>query len=368
MNYFARRRAARRRFMSEWATRNRTPTGEPEPVGGPDASALAAASGDDHRLPFELLDVPGLARALAAEQSPNGHGAAVRESPALTSSEDPPAAPEQETGPTGEPDTVVGEAPRRADPPEPEGANRPAVDIPAPALAAAPEPPRVLAPRPTHEEQLYQAARRAWDQRDLYRAASLYRELLAANARHLGARNNLALVLDELGEHEQSLEELDTCLALQPESLQVRINRSAVLAALGRYTEAEHDLLDALEREPENGEAYYNLGLVKSRRGRWGDAATYLTRAIALEQSRAAAHFYLGEALNHVDDLPGALQAYQRAVELKPNNPKALYGMGIVLDRMNRPDEAAQAYRRSRECRSNGPGQSSRHTALDRRP
>lgn len=203
------------------------------------------------------------------------------------------------------------------------------------------------------EEHLYQAARHAAEQRDPLRAAQLYRQLLEINPRNVRARNNLALVLDQRGEHEEALEQLDRCRGQEPQSVEVLINRSAVLGALGRYAEAERDLLALLDHEPSNAEAYFNLGLVMSRRGRWREAVVHLRRAIELDAGRAAAYFYLGEALNHVDDLPGALQAYQRSVELRPSNPKALYGMGIVLDRMNRPDDAAPLYRRSRECRSN---------------
>jgi tetratricopeptide (TPR) repeat protein len=202
---------------------------------------------------------------------------------------------------------------------------------------------------PPPEELLFRAARQANAQGELGRAAGIYRELLEINPADVRARTNLALLLDQPGDHEAALAELDRCLEFAPDNAQVLVNRGAVLSALSRFGDAERDLLRALRLDSSNAEAHFNLGLVISRRGLWGDAVPYLRRSIELDSSRAGAYLHLGDALNHVDDLEGALHAYQRAVELRPNNPRALYGLGIVLDRLNRPDEAAQMYRRSRE-------------------
>jgi tetratricopeptide (TPR) repeat protein len=329
VNYLARRRAARRRQIAEWANRaRRLAGGEPVAAAQEDRGATAVSTeAEGRRLPFELLDPASAAQTLGAIPSPSGNGDGV-------SAANPTA--ELTEGP---PDVAA----------EPPIAHHLATDASA---EQQPAPLATDAPRqPSTDEQLYQGARQAWERRDLHRASAMYYELLARDERHVRGRNNLALVLDELGEHEQALEELERCRTIDPASLEVRVNRSAVLGALGRYAEAERELLDVLAQAPTSGEAYFNLGLVAARRGRWDHAAVHLARAIELNAGRDAAHYYLGEALNHVDDLPGALQAYQRAIELAPNNPKAHYGLGIVLDRMNRPDEAAQAYRRSRELR-----------------
>lgn len=214
--------------------------------------------------------------------------------------------------------------------------------------------PDVSARAMTHDigrtvDLLYRAAREAGARGESGRAVGIYRELLDRAPHHVGARNNLALLLDQLGDPVGALTELEQCLAVEPDNPQVLVNRGAVLGAGGHYAAAESDLRRVVQMEPGNAEAYFNLGLVISRKGLWREAIPHLRRAIELDSSRAQAYFYLGEALNHVDDLEGALQCYQRAIELRPNNPKALYGLGIVLDRMNRPEEAAQMYRRSRE-------------------
>jgi tetratricopeptide (TPR) repeat protein len=215
--------------------------------------------------------------------------------------------------------------------------------------AAADPPPAEPVDQPMDEEFLTRAAREAAEAGEFRRAVGIYRELLGLVPNNLSARNNLALVLDQLGDREVALTELDRCLRQDADNVHVLVNRGGIMGALGRHAEAERDLSAALKLDPGNAEAHYNLGLVTIRRGLWGEAVTSLKRAIELDSSLASAYFYLGEALNHIDDLPGALQAYQQATELQPTNAQAFYGIGIILDRMNRPDDAAQMYRRSRE-------------------
>jgi tetratricopeptide (TPR) repeat protein len=311
MNPLTERRQARRRRIAEWAARmERVMRAQPaegqfdsQPA-GPSLPPTVAGGSQARRLPFELVD--GLEEPQAAGQ-PSGPAGSTLASP--------------ETG-----SLEPGEGPR---------AERPG----SPAASAESD----------QFEILRRAARDAAERGEWARALSLNREILAADPGDVGARNNLALALEAMGEHEAALEELNRCLALAPESLDLLINRSAVLGSLRHYADAERDLAAVLGRDPANADAHFNLGVVASRRGRWREAVQHLRRAVELDGGRAATHFYLGEALNKVDDLPGALQAYQRAVELQPTHARAWYGMGIVLDRMNRPDEAAPLYRRSRE-------------------
>jgi len=211
--------------------------------------------------------------------------------------------------------------------------------------AAEPAPP----PAPDPAEILYGEARAAAEAGRRDEAKRLYRELLGRHPAHVGARNNLALLLDADGNHQGALAELDRALELAPDNSTLLVNRGALLGATGRFAAAERDLKKVLRIEPAHVEALFNLGVVMSKKGLWGEAVPHLKRAVELDPERGAAHYYLGEALNHVDDLYGALAAYQRAAELQPDNPRALYGLGIIYDRLARPEDAAQMYRRSRE-------------------
>jgi Flp pilus assembly protein TadD len=213
------------------------------------------------------------------------------------------------------------------------------------AVVLEPAPP----PAPDPAEILYAEARAAAEDGRRDEAKRLYREMLGRHPAHVGARNNLALLLDAEGNHQGALAELDRALEIAPENSTLLVNRGALLGATGRFAAAERDLKKVLRIEPAHAEALFNLGVVMTKKGLWGEAVPHLKRAVELEPERGAAHYYLGEALNHVDDLYGALAAYQRAAELQPDNPRALYGLGIIYDRLARPEDAAQMYRRSRE-------------------
>jgi tetratricopeptide (TPR) repeat protein len=204
-------------------------------------------------------------------------------------------------------------------------------------------------PEPDPSELLYTQAREAADGGRTEEAKRLYRQLLATHPTHVRARNNLALLLDAMGDHAGALTELDRALDVDPENTTLLVNRGALLGATGRYAAAERDLKRVLRVEPAQAEALFNLGVVMTKKGLWAEAVPHLRRAVELDPARAAAFYYLGEALNHVDDLQGAMAAYQRAAELQPTNSRALYGLGIVYDRLGRPDDAARMYRRSRE-------------------
>jgi len=198
-------------------------------------------------------------------------------------------------------------------------------------------------------EELYAEARTAAEQGRTDHALALYRRILVRWPQHLRTRNNLALLLDAMGDHGGALAELDRALEMDPEHTTLLTNRGALLGTLGRYAAAERDLRRVLRVEPANVEALYNLGVVMTKKGLWGEAVPHLRRVTELAPDRAAAFYYLGEALNHVDDLLGALAAYLRSTELQPQNARALYGLGIIYDRLARPDDAALMYRKARE-------------------
>ncbi len=86
---------------------------------------------------------------------------------------------------------------------------------------------------PSAEDLLYNAAREAHTQGEHRRAIAIYRELLSIVPTHVRARNNLALLLDQNGEHEEALHELKLCLNAEHTTPQVLVNRGGVLGSLG---------------------------------------------------------------------------------------------------------------------------------------
>ena len=253
------------------------------------------------------------------------------ERPVLVLEPEPPIEVQAELPLVIETATAIAEP--EATPPEPETVTEPAA----------------LPPPLDPAEQLYQDARAAAAEGRPADARELYQRLLVERPAHVGARNNLAMLLESHGDQPGALGHYDRALDIEAENTTLLANRGALLCAMGRYSAAERDLKKALRIDPSHPEALFHIGVVMTKKGLWAEAVPQLRRTVELDPARGAAYFYLGEALNHVDDLYGAMAAYQRASELMPTHPRALYGLGIVYDRLGRPEDAARMYRRSRE-------------------
>ncbi|MEP6571360.1 MAG: tetratricopeptide repeat protein [Gemmatimonadota bacterium] len=182
-------------------------------------------------------------------------------------------------------------------------------------------------------------------------AIQLYREVLAGDASHLLARNNLALLLEESGDRELALEELNTAIRARPDEPALLVSRGAILGRLKRYPEAEADLRRVLKMQPMLAAARFTLGLVLRGKGLPAEAVAELRQATEIEPLNAVSHFYLGEALNQSGDTAGARAALERSVQLDSTQKKTFQLLGRLLDRIGQPDEAMAYYRRAREIR-----------------
>lgn len=200
-------------------------------------------------------------------------------------------------------------------------------------------------------QRLYRRASEAATRGRVSEAIQHYREIIALEPQHVGARNNLSLLLEASGDAEEALEQLSAAVRGTPDEAGLLVSRGAIYGRLKRYAEAEADLRRALRQQPDNVLALLTLGLVLWRKGLPADAVVPLRKAIELEADNGTAHYYLGEAMNQAGDLPGARGALERAGELEPNAARSFRLLGRVLDRMGRPEEAMVYYRRAREAR-----------------
>lgn len=196
---------------------------------------------------------------------------------------------------------------------------------------------------------LFARAKQYGESNETSLAITTYRQLLKLDPRHARARNNLAFLLEQRGNIQAALVELELAIAEEPDNVALLLNRAAVLSAHLKFDAAEQDLRRAL-RHGENAEILTTLGMVLSKGGRAKEALEPLRRAVELAPNSAAAHYYLGEVYNRLDQLPAALASYEQACALQPSNWRAYKGVGNVLDRMARPAEAAVAHRKAREA------------------
>jgi len=138
---------------------------------------------------------------------------------------------------------------------------------------------------------------------DLAAAAGQFQLAVQANPDFSVARNNLGVVLLELGLSDQALTHLEAAAALDPTSAQAQIN-------LGNaYRESGQDSLSA--------NAYQ--------------------RAVNLNPDLASAWAAWGGSLLERGDLQTAFSAFEQAIASRPNDVLALKGLGAIAYLQERP-------------------------------
>ncbi len=116
-------------------------------------------------------------------------------------------------------------------------------------------------------ERLFEQAKAASRAGRLEEALDSYRRLVAMDPAHIRARNNLGVLLDQMGGHDVALEHFQAAVEIDPENAEVLTNFGASLAAQGRYDEAESQLRKAARLDPEGIDVRANLGILYFRRG-----------------------------------------------------------------------------------------------------
>ncbi|MFM7389551.1 MAG: tetratricopeptide repeat protein [Vampirovibrionales bacterium] len=124
----------------------------------------------------------------------------------------------------------------------------------------------------------------------------------------------------ELGYYEQSLEDLDKALALEPNyKAKVYHNKGAAYDRLEQYEDALYWFREELKVTPQNPEALFAIGSVYQSLGREEEANAEYTKAIKLHPYQARFYNNRGNTYKHLDDPKTAMNDYTKAIELDPS-------------------------------------------------
>ena len=212
-------------------------------------------------------------------------------------------------------------------------------------------------------------------------AKILYEKLLAVDARHIGALNNLGAVLSQRGHladairpiqrsleinsnqpvilnvlgvlfqnlrrFDEALASYDRALALRPDLVEAHYNRGNLLQGLNRPVEALASYDRALALRPDLVEAHGNRGVALEKLNRLDEALASYDRAIALRPEFAEPHNNRGNVLKNIGRMEDALASYDRALALRPEYAEAHYNRGNALQMLNRFDEALASFDRA---------------------
>jgi tetratricopeptide (TPR) repeat protein len=99
----------------------------------------------------------------------------------------------------------------------------------------------------------------------------------------------------------------------------------------GQLDEAIHQLQEALRLNPANADVHYNLGVACFQRGRTDEAIRQFQETIRLKPNHAEAHNNLGTALGLKGQIDEAIHHFQEALRLKPDYAEARKNLDILL-------------------------------------
>jgi tetratricopeptide (TPR) repeat protein len=135
---------------------------------------------------------------------------------------------------------------------------------------------------------------------------ALYRHGLAVTRTNWRLHHALAATLAKVDRLDESLEQLETALEIEPSYVDARVTRARVFGLQRRFGEAEQSYREALRINDAISAAHYELAGLLMDQGRFDEAVPH----------------------------------YEATLRLVPDMPKALMGLAVAFVRLQRPDEA----------------------------
>jgi arylsulfatase A-like enzyme/Flp pilus assembly protein TadD len=141
-------------------------------------------------------------------------------------------------------------------------------------------------------------------------------------------------------------EQLQRCLALNPNFDSAMTGLARALAKLGRMDDARNWLQKALEINPENYRAWYQMGSLEARRD-LGAALSAYRRAIAIQPNFSPGQRDLGMALYQQKDYAGAATHLEKALSLGLEDARLHNFLGICYSQTGEVSKAVREHQRA---------------------
>lgn len=139
-----------------------------------------------------------------------------------------------------------------------------------------------------------------------------------------------------------ALQKIEALLARQPGNEQALFGRAVVLAQLGRHQQAIDSLSALVNTRPEFQPAWYNLGVLRQRLGDHAGAMQAYRHSLALKADDLPTLLNLGAVCLDSSHLDEGLRHFERACQINSGSPKAHIGYATALGRNGRAAEGIQ--------------------------
>jgi len=144
---------------------------------------------------------------------------------------------------------------------------------------------------------------------------------------------NIAAILYEMGELDESEKQLEAAIKLDPYEPRHRVNLGYILQKRGDLKGAIETTRLAADMAPGNYMARYRLGMLYGELEDFGEAIWWLKQAVVLEPGNVNALFYLGAAYEASGDIQNAKREYEAVIKADPGNQAARARLEIMKGR-----------------------------------
>jgi aromatic-L-amino-acid decarboxylase len=151
---------------------------------------------------------------------------------------------------------------------------------------------------------------------------------------------------------ETALQDVETRLTTDSDSVELRFDRACLLSELGRTLEAREAFIDLLGRAPSHRGALNNLGTLLHATGYRTAGRTAFREAVARHPGDPMSLVNLANALRENDEFEQARERYESALRLAPDHAEAHQGLSYVLAELGDEEGAAWHRRKGFEERA----------------
>ncbi|MBC7782937.1 MAG: glycosyltransferase family protein [Burkholderiales bacterium] len=190
---------------------------------------------------------------------------------------------------------------------------------------------------------------------ELQQAETIYRQILAADARNSDALHLLGYIQYQVGRGDIAIDHIRRAIEIAPGIATYHSNLGLVLRAQGSIDAALASYLKAYELDPTSAEACNNIAIVYADQRNAGLAIEWYNRAIQARPNYAEAYNNLGNTFNQTGQIDKAIGCYEQAIRLKPDFAEAHDNLGVVLAQCGELGDAAEHFERAVQLNPNLP-------------
>jgi Flp pilus assembly protein TadD len=153
--------------------------------------------------------------------------------------------------------------------------------------------------------------------------------------------------MEERGNPDRALWQLQQALRLDPTDAKVHNNLGVVCRARGDWAEAARHFRDALRMDPANARTHNNLGVALLNQREYAEALSHFQESLRLDPQQARVHHHLGLTYLGLGQWPDAAPCFRRAIDLEPGPADYHRDLAFALHQLGQAEAAQAEYRKA---------------------